>query len=166
MRKEEVARLRKQKRLDWMQKMCVLTAQILTLNRYREGRALAEQKHKVGAEAPRFVPFDSISAAEASIAQLELELEGESLIKWTQALDYDVYVDNWMCLATSGSVKGTISRTTQSTGGGQCHDVFPKVRRTNDPEVDHLEEPIPVRAQTAESLVSLSELMYSREALA
>ena len=41
-----------------------------------------------------------------AIAELETQLDHDFLIKWTIALDFDEYADNWMSVSTTGRSDG------------------------------------------------------------
>ena len=45
-----------------------------------------------------------IAEAEEAVSEIERDA-GDSLIKWTQALDFDVYFADWKHLATSTPIR-------------------------------------------------------------
>ncbi|KAJ3053643.1 hypothetical protein HK097_003756 [Rhizophlyctis rosea] len=108
MRRQEVEKKKKLKRLIWLQKM------------YREGKKLAlESEFKVPTDEnlpppipealttnPYVDPLQTDDIANQILSDLEADAEtwqnADWLIRWTRALDFEQYHDGWLELATTG----------------------------------------------------------------
>ena len=87
-RREEIILKRKQKKREWMAKLYSLG---------KEGKEPANGGGKDGLGSPE----------EISTIKLDFEDEDE-LLKWSEALDFDGYLDTWTKLATSNSTEAYI----------------------------------------------------------
>lgn len=83
-RREEVARRRKQRKREWMAKVYMLGKQ---------------------GKEPRDLQDDF--EGEASMIDLDVH-DDEELLKWSEALDFDSYLDTWTMTATSNSTEAYI----------------------------------------------------------
>ncbi|KAJ3299461.1 hypothetical protein HK104_008817 [Borealophlyctis nickersoniae] len=97
-RRQEVEKAKRKRKLEWLQKM------------YQEGKRatkpLEEEEMLLGEEQipPKaHIPaFESESDAGEYMAELEQELDADFLIKWTAALDFETYFNDWLEMATTG----------------------------------------------------------------
>ncbi|KAJ3249311.1 hypothetical protein HDU77_007793 [Chytriomyces hyalinus] len=90
-RRQQVERLKKLKKLEWMTKL------------YEEGRKLGHSDPILQTvEKDEKVLFSNEQELLDAMATLESEVEHEFLTKWSEALDFDSYCDNWLELSTTG----------------------------------------------------------------
>ncbi|KAJ3086148.1 hypothetical protein HK102_013470 [Quaeritorhiza haematococci] len=99
-RKEEIERRKKQKKLDWLKKM------------YKEGTKLLSNPDEKGLaiSGPDGATLETVEEGKEPGGDeegdldfsAEAEMDPDFLLVWTKALDYEEYIENWVTLATSG----------------------------------------------------------------
>eukprot|EP00741_Cyanophora_paradoxa_P003889 tig00000737_g3783.t1 len=89
-RREQVAKQKKSRKIEWMMKM------------YREGKQREEGDG--GADGPR--PGSGDADADGELDEFEMDREAEKLLQWTAGLDFEDYHSNWATLATTGRSDG------------------------------------------------------------
>jgi len=106
-RQQDIAQRRREQKRKWLMKM------------YKEGLAqesaeakgtdlhsyLVEQKGDIAGDAEIEVDFDGD----------DWEVEANALLQWSEELDYDGYVQNWMEIGTSGSSHTKVTRNYQES---------------------------------------------------
>lgn len=127
-RREEVVKERKQKRIEWLKQVYLNGVSGGAAQEHEKGTENAEQVKRQDGDLPALpakksqedLKLDSIpktfehqaSWIEKKIRDLEQDLdsgglEDESLIKWTRALDFDAYCDEWLTTGVTGKTDGT-----------------------------------------------------------
>lgn len=96
-RKQMVEKRRKQRKIDWMKKM------------YSEGALQARTDDPNATVLVQRAAEGLLHSVEAQGIDTVMEWEVEELLAWTNALDFEEYLDNWKEAATSNSsaVAGT-----------------------------------------------------------
>ncbi|KAJ3083642.1 hypothetical protein HDU99_007655 [Rhizoclosmatium hyalinum] len=106
-RREELEKMKKLRKLEWMRKL------------YDEGKKLSTPEDEYPEFTPTFadyinktnknqekpkphVVFQTEEQLLQAMAELETELEHDFLMKWSEALDFDAYSQDWLVLATTG----------------------------------------------------------------
>ena len=120
-RRQELEKKKRDKRIKWMKKMYIFCNNF----RYTQGKAMSEN----------LSPIEEIDEG------MKNEIETDGLIKWTEALDFEKYFDNWTQLATSGSNDHSSVKNTSYYGF--------------EPQLEKDTE----RSCTPQTQISLSELM-------
>ncbi|KAJ3076016.1 hypothetical protein HDU98_005965 [Podochytrium sp. JEL0797] len=115
-RRQELERLRKAKKLEWMRKLYeegkkMASPDSITGNYRRTDSDLIEEDesqhnndppthlHNNNDSTSRFETEDQLLQA---MADLESELEHAFLMKWSEALDFETYSHDWLVLSTTG----------------------------------------------------------------
>eukprot|EP00899_Mesostigma_viride_P027855 jgi/Mesvir1/8254/Mv12525-RA.1 len=89
-RREEMEKLKKQKRRAWLRQM------------YQDGK---QQQGQGGGPPNKSMMQSSTGSGNGDDMDDDLDLEGDDdeLLNWTQQLDFDAYVNGWTALATSST---------------------------------------------------------------
>ncbi|KAJ3101151.1 hypothetical protein HDU97_001617 [Phlyctochytrium planicorne] len=89
-RRQELERKRKQKKLKWLRAM------------YEEGRRVADAKQGYEYDEDEEEEFDTEEDLLQAINDLEKDLDHELMSKWSDALDFEAYIQNWMTISLTG----------------------------------------------------------------
>ncbi|XP_064628856.1 protein MFI-like isoform X2 [Lineus longissimus] len=115
-RKQDVEKQRKQKKINWMQKM------------YKEGMMKAKVEDTETIQLIEGAAAGMVATIEMEGPEAVQEWEVDELLEWTTSLNYDDYLDGWKEIATS-SKSEKITGESQEDGrahvySGQYEDPF------------------------------------------